>query len=318
MRRKNIIIVITIVISSIHGSCEAKGNNDLKNLTESEVLYDIGSAIKAPPVKNSNKTIQIGKDPKPLNPNDVARDLNRPVKDNGIKYNNIFGSVEYNQDIKQQNNQIHKSKTIDISVEDRSQEYEKTMVISMIEEASMAFKLGHLEASTTLYENILDIDHSNQDATLGLAVILHKTGVLPEAKKLYTKILSHDPLNQTALNNFLSLIGEESPDVALFELKKLESINPTMSVIPAQISVIYSNQQDYKMALGYLKKAYMLSPNAISYKYNLAILLDKLGDKANAIKLYRELIIDNENNVSLPGSVEVIRRRLIFLSSKNY
>jgi tetratricopeptide (TPR) repeat protein len=312
--RYKIIVFIIIVISSIDGFCKTAENNDIKNLTESEIFYDIGSAIKIPTTtKPPVKTIEIEREKNPHPINHIS-DFNEQKKDSVVKYNDIFGSIEYNQNTKQKNNKIHKSKTIDISIEDRDEEYEETIINSYLEQASIAFKFGHLEAATALYDNILEIDRNNQSAILGLAVILHQTDILSEAKKLYTKILSHDPLNQTALNNFLSLIGQESPEIALLELKKLESINPSMSVIPAQISVIYSNQKDYKMALQYLKKAYILSPGVISYKYNLAILLDKLGDRGNAAKLYRELIIDNENNISLPGSVDAIKQRLTFLN----
>jgi len=299
MKFKIISVICLLITGSSYGS-------------DPEIFYEVGSAIKIPKDNSPNQPIDIEHSNISNNTNKIDNiENNKDTK----KYNNIFGVVDYNKEIMPINSKIEKSEVLDLFIESHGDNHHDENFDDLIEQASLAFKLGHIEVATSFYENILDIDKNNISALMGLATILHQSGVMIEAKKLYTRLLSLDPGNQHALNNFLALVGEESPDKALKELRKLESINPLMSIIPAQMAMIYSNKNDYEMAIKYFNKAQILSPDSVNYRYNLAILLDKMGDKNNAIKLYRQLVRDHEDNHSLPGSVETIKNRLIYLGS---
>jgi Tfp pilus assembly protein PilF len=190
------------------------------------------------------------------------------------------------------------------------------IIDEMLEDAYVALNSGQTEVASTLYKNILNNDANNVPALFGIATIYHQNSQLEEARALYTNILSLEPSNQDALNNFLMLVGEESPEEAILELKKLEAINPTVSIIPAQIAMIYLRQGEDKKALKYFNKAILLAPDNLVYRYNLAILLDKMGDGLQAIGIYKQLIEASLSGVVLPDSAEKLKQRVIYLSSK--
>jgi Flp pilus assembly protein TadD len=247
---------------------------------------------------------------------------NNDIKKNASEQEDNFSPYHFNSTDNRNKDQkdfkdttIVRSDHLDMFIESEKESIDSTEN-DLLEQAITAGKFGQIEAATAIYEEMLKIEPNNENALFGLATILHNSAQLEEARKLYTKILTMNPGNQQALNNFLSLVGDESPDEAILELKKLEAINPYMSIIPAQIAMIYVSQKNYVKAIKYLNKATLLSPGTMIYKYNLAIFYDKAGDAQNASKLYRQLIIDNENGKAVPGTIEKINQRLIYLSAK--
>lgn len=73
---------------------------------------------------------------------------------------------------------------------------------------------------------------------------------------------------------------------------------------------------DPRMAARKLARALNLSPENLSYKYNLAITLDQLGQVEEASDLYLELIEAYNNGATLPGNVEDLRNRVISINQK--
>ncbi len=186
---------------------------------------------------------------------------------------------------------------------------------TLLNQAYDALMNGQLEAATTLYKQAIARDKNNSSALFGLATIYQRNKNTAQARAIYTSLLSRDPGNQEALNNFLMLVAEESPEGALVELKKLEAINPDFSPLPAQIGMIYARMGQPKKAIRALNKALAMSPGNQTYRYNLAVLYDKMGAKEQASTLYKELLAAARGGAMLPGSAEQIRERVIFLSS---
>jgi Flp pilus assembly protein TadD len=188
-------------------------------------------------------------------------------------------------------------------------------VNTLLDQAYNALLDGQQEAATTLYKQVLARDKNNSSALFGLATIYQRNKNNSQARAIYTKLLSKNPGDQDALNNFLMLISEESPEGALIELKKLEAINPDFSPLPAQIGMIYARMGKTEKAIRCLNKALAMSPENQSYRYNLAVLYDKSNAKEQASTLYKELLEAARNGAVLPGSAQEIRERIIFLSS---
>lgn len=187
---------------------------------------------------------------------------------------------------------------------------------TLLDQAYNALLNGQQEAATTLYKQVLARDKNNNAALFGLATIYQRNKNDAQARAIYTSLLSRDPSNQDALNNFLMLVAEESPEGALVELKKLEALNPDFSPLSAQIGMIYARLGKPQKAIRSLNKALAMSPENQSYRYNLAVIYDQLGAKEQAISLYKELLTASFNGVVLPGSTEDIRERIIFLSGE--
>ncbi len=152
-------------------------------------------------------------------------------------------------------------------------------------------------------------------ALFGLATTYHRLGLLDKARPVYGKLLAIDPHHKEALNNFLALVGEEAPEEALRIMARLEEMNPNFSTIPAQMALLYKKVGDLDNAAASMLRAVTISPENLIYKYNLAILYDLRGDKANAAILYRELVEARFRGQELPAPVEEIQERLTFLMS---
>ncbi|MDA0782868.1 MAG: tetratricopeptide repeat protein [Rickettsiales bacterium] len=188
--------------------------------------------------------------------------------------------------------------------------------ILKMEKAYHALLAGQTSAAVVLYNQVLELDGDNMDALFGLATAYHKNYQYEQARATYAKILRIEPNNKEVLNNFLVLVSDESPESALLELQKLERINSNFSPIPAQIAMIYLKLGQPETAERYLRRAVVLSPDNITYKYNLAITSDKLNKHYQAISLYKQVLEAAKGGAVIPGSVNAIASRMDYLQGK--
>lgn len=178
-----------------------------------------------------------------------------------------------------------------------------------------ALRAGQVEGAAALYQQVIGMEPEHEQALFGLATTYHRSGQFEAARENYITLLSKDPNNWPALNNLMVLAGEEAPEDALKELKKLEMINPEFSPIAAQIGIIYLRLNNPEEAVKYLTRAIILSPDNLAYRYNLAVVLDNGGYKQQAARLYQQLLEAHGRGESLPESVQRIRERLAFITS---
>jgi tetratricopeptide (TPR) repeat protein len=80
--------------------------------------------------------------------------------------------------------------------------------------------------------------------------------------------------------------------------------------------MIYLKLNNPQKAERYLRRAVILSPENITYKYNLAITSDRLNNHRQAIRLYRQIIEAVAHGAVIPGSITSIEDRLSFLEEK--
>lgn len=188
-------------------------------------------------------------------------------------------------------------------------------VQSKLNEGYRALIVGQTSAAISIYRAILKVENENKNALFGLATAYHRNHQVIQARETYTRILTLDPNHKDALNNFLVLVAEESPENALYELQRLERINPEFSPIPAQIAMVYLKTGDADKAERYLKRALSLSPDNVVYKYNLAITLDQMDEVEQAIIFYRDVIEEIKSGAVIPGSFESVVERLSYLEN---
>lgn len=187
---------------------------------------------------------------------------------------------------------------------------------SLIHTAYHASTSGQVEAALTIYKVALKQDEQNQNILYALASIYHRLSQFTEAKLYYQKLLTINPDYTKALNNYLLLLSEESPMDALTELKKMEVDNPEYSPVVAQIGMIYARIGEYDLAEKNLKKALILSPEVLNFRYNLAVVYDQMKRYKEAATLYQQLLDMESAGQSLPQSKEAIRDRLMHIRSK--
>lgn len=174
---------------------------------------------------------------------------------------------------------------------------------------------GKTEIAAGYYREVLNVEPKNELALFGLATTYHKMGHTDEARDVYGQVLELNPTHREALNNFMALISEQTPEAAIAELEKLEQENPYFSPVTAQLGMTYKKVGKPREAVEKLLKALELSPDNISYKYNLAVTLDQMGERQQAADMYFELLEDYKTGVTIPGDIQAIRNRAIFLSS---
>lgn len=172
---------------------------------------------------------------------------------------------------------------------------------------------GDTQTAIETYKNIISVEPRNEDALFGLAATYHRLGMVEQARPMYGMLLKVNPNHREGLNNFLVLVSDESPQDALPELERLEARNPDFSPIPAQIAIVldklgYADQSREKML-----RAIELAPDNMTYKYNLAIMLDRRGEYRNAAALYRNLIEASLHGAQVPASTETMQKRLNYI-----
>lgn len=174
---------------------------------------------------------------------------------------------------------------------------------------------GYNDYALQGYERVLAVSPNNLNALYGKAALLHQMGNIGEAKHYYAKVLKQDPDHREALNNFLSIVADESPDEALTELLRLQRKNPHFSLIPAQISYVFQKMGDYPRAITAMLDAYSLAPENLTYAHNIAVLFDRYGAKQEASPYYQQLVDAHMRGTQTPGNIEEIQERLTFIRS---
>jgi Flp pilus assembly protein TadD len=184
-----------------------------------------------------------------------------------------------------------------------------------LEKAYDAAMAGKMPEAIGIYQDVLAHEPNNKLALFGLATTYQKSGQINLARPLYGKLLTLDPRNPEALNNFLALVGEESPREAVDELAQVEKANPDFSPVPAQMALNYERLGKMDLAIMKMERATALSPENLLYRYNLAVLYDKTGQAEKASVLYRQMLSAYEKGEKIPGDPQKIRERLTFLGS---
>jgi len=174
---------------------------------------------------------------------------------------------------------------------------------------------GDTDTAIQTYKDILASDPTSQDALFGLASTYHRLGDLDKARPLYGELLKLNPNHREGLNNFLVLVSDESPQDALPELERLETRNPQFSPIPAQIAVVLDKMGYTDEAHNKMLRAIELAPDNLTYKYNLAVMLDHHNQRADALALYKMLIDSSLHGQQIPTSVANLQKRVNYLTT---
>jgi tetratricopeptide (TPR) repeat protein len=180
--------------------------------------------------------------------------------------------------------------------------------------AYSALVRGEYDTALGFYQKALKEEPHSVLALLGRGTALQKLGRKDEARSSYEQALKFDPENREALSNLTALEGERTPGDALRRLMDLEHDYPNFSPIKAQIGMVYARMEDFDGALDYLRRALTIAPDAALYQYNIALVLDRMGRRDEAVFAYDRTLSLMSGGHGIPEiSVPDIQRRLSYL-----
>jgi Tfp pilus assembly protein PilF len=176
---------------------------------------------------------------------------------------------------------------------------------------------GSYDMALGFYDDALKEEPNSILALLGRGAALQKLGRGQDAQGAYESVLKLDPENREALTNLTTVAAERAPQEALTRLLDLERQYATFSPIKAQIGLAYAKLGSLPQALDYFRRALALAPDTVMYHYNMALVLDHLGRRDQAVASYERVLasISGGRGPSELSATE-IERRVRFLRAR--
>lgn len=157
-----------------------------------------------------------------------------------------------------------------------------------------AYNKGEFENAEIVYRQALTRAPENRDALLGMAAVRYAQGDFVTAADHYRTLLQRDPKDELAL---AALAGIEDttqrafPKADLTEesrIKLLMAEKPDSGYLHFTLGNIYAAESRWAEAQQAYFDAYRLEPENPDYVFNLAVSLDHLGKKKEAVLYYRQ------------------------------
>jgi Flp pilus assembly protein TadD len=169
-------------------------------------------------------------------------------------------------------------------------DYNQSSQEALLESASRALKLQRYDAALEMYEQLYAKNKRDRRILMGLAVAQQYTGRTESAIQTYESLLDIDPKNADAMVNMLGLLKAQYPEVALRRLMDMQKRFPGNAGIAAQIGITQAELGHHDDAVRYLQMAASLEPRNAQHLYNIAVIADRKGAKADAMKYYEQAL----------------------------
>lgn len=183
--------------------------------------------------------------------------------------------------------------------------------------AQSAARAGDFAAAVIGYNEVLAHDPGNRDALSGKAFALQQNGAPTEAAVIWARLYQSDPEDQTALANVAATLASVDDAVSHDQLAQLQASHPKSAALYAATAQARVKQGDLNGAQGDLERAWALDRDNPITRLNLAIVADRRGDSAAALKLYRQVLADPvAAETLLPMSWTAIETRADYLAQR--
>ncbi len=158
-----------------------------------------------------------------------------------------------------------------------------------LDAAWAAQQAGDLDRAEALYRRVLDSEHGQVDAQLGLAVIAHSRGNDAAARHGYRQVLESVPDHPRAWAGLAELAGEDDAGGIESRLRQLLANRPSAPLHFALGNVL-ARQERWSDAQQEYFAAATLAPDAPDYAYNVAVALERIGKPAAAMPWYAQAL----------------------------
>lgn len=140
-----------------------------------------------------------------------------------------------------------------------------------------------------LYQAVLTEDPDNVDALLGLGTLAARQGDTASARQYHDAVLRLAPRNATAIAALAALEGGTGADEES-RLKTLIAQQPEAAALHHALGLHYLAGQRWSDAQAAFFSAVRHAPGNADYAYNLAVSLDRIGQRTAAIAWYRRAL----------------------------
>jgi len=178
----------------------------------------------------------------------------------------------------------------------------------LINEAYRAFHVKQYSLSEKLYTQALNLEPKNRDALLGLAAIGIKEKRYEFSRQQYQHLLRLNPADNFAIAGLSSI--EKHLDFKLSEsqLKFMLKQHPDSAHLYFALGTQYSAQLKWPEAQSAYFSAWSIDNKNADYCYNLAVSLDHLNKKKQALHFYKlSLTLQSVSNNNF-SSIEIEQR----------
>lgn len=156
----------------------------------------------------------------------------------------------------------------------------------ILQRAYKHYQAAEYKQAEQLYQSVLQRDGRQKDALLGRAAIAVVNKDYALARRFYQQLLHYFPRDSIASSALVDLNRQEVTSANESQLNILLEDNPKAAHVYFSLGLLYAKQQRVKESQQAFFEAYALDKKA-DYAYNLAVMLDKLGQTKAALSYYR-------------------------------
>jgi tetratricopeptide (TPR) repeat protein len=155
-----------------------------------------------------------------------------------------------------------------------------------LQKAYQSYRQGDYVQAEEQYRRVLKSYPANRDAMLGLAAIALHQGDRRKAGYYYERLVKADPSDRTALLALESLSGGQYSSENGSKLKYWLESDKNNAQLHFALGNQYAASGEWKEAQQSYFEAHRLAPDNADYAFNMAVSLDQLGLKKQALSYY--------------------------------
>jgi tetratricopeptide (TPR) repeat protein len=154
-----------------------------------------------------------------------------------------------------------------------------------------AYAAGDLGGARSAYEEALREEPTNRDALLGLAALEVRSARYESAEALYLRALQINPRDADTQAALIALrSGRSDPLVTESRVKTLIAADPSAHALHFTLGNQLAAQSRWAEAQQEYFRAYAAEPDNADFAYNLAVSLDHLHQRRQALEYYQRAI----------------------------
>ena len=160
-------------------------------------------------------------------------------------------------------------------------------ISALLQKAYQYYQAAQYQQADKIYQQVLTRDKRQRDALLGRAAIAVVDEQYTFAKKLYEQVLHYYPKDSIAKSALVDLTKKEISVANESQLNLLLRADPEAAHVHFSLGLVYAKQGRTKESQQAFFDAFSLEKKA-DYAFNLAVMLEKLGQSKVALTYYKK------------------------------